>query len=71
MYREIAPSTTPALTVRLYLQISCLAFAFVLVMSQGGKCNIFYQLLELLIAGNKICLTVDLHQTDKRDKSYC
>lgn len=45
----------------LYLYISCLALAFLPVVSQGGKCHILYQLLELLIAGNKICLTVYLY----------
>ena len=55
-----------------YLHISCLSLAFFLVVSQGGKGHIFNQLLELLIAGNKICLTVNLYQTDKmNDNRYC
>lgn len=52
--------------MELYLYISCLALAFFPVVSQGGKCHILNQLLESLIAGNKICLTVNLHHTDTK-----
>lgn len=50
----------------LYLHISCLALSYILMVSQSGECNILNQLLELLIAGNKICLTVNLDQTDTK-----
>lgn len=55
----------------LYLHISCLALGFIPVVSQGGQRHILNQLLELLITGNKVCLTVHLHQTDKKTDSRC
>ena len=47
-----------------YLHISCLAWSYIPMVIQSGECNILNQLLELLIAGNKICLTVNLDQPD-------
>lgn len=67
--REVATSTTPAVSVWFYLNVSWLALGFIPVVSQGGKRHILNQLLELLISGNKVCLTVNLHQTNQeKDK---
>lgn len=45
-----------------YLYISRLTLSFISEVGQGGKCHILNQLLELLIACHKVCLTVHLHQ---------
>lgn len=58
---KVNRETTPALGMWLYLHVSCLAFGLILVVSQGGQRHILHQLLELLIAGNKVRLTVHLH----------
>lgn len=45
-----------------HLEVSGPTLAFILVVSQGGEGDIFHQLLKLLIAGDKVCLAVDLRR---------
>lgn len=56
----------PGLSMHLYLYISRLTLSFISVVGQGGKCHILNQLLELLIACHKVCLTVYLHKKTKK-----
>lgn len=64
-------SITPDVSLWFYLHISFLALGSILVVSQSSKRHILDQLLELLITSNKVCLTVNLHQEDKRrDNGY-
>lgn len=51
-----------------YLHISALALCFIPVVSHGCKRHLLNQLLELLIAGNEVCLTVNLHQAHKKKR---
>lgn len=52
-----------------YLDIAGLALGFIPVVSQGGKCHSFNQLLELVITGYKVGLTVNLHEN--RRNTFC
>lgn len=50
----------------LYLHVSRLRPIFLLVVIQSGERHVFHQLLELLVSGHEVCLTVDLHPRHKQ-----
>lgn len=52
----------------IYLYVSILTLSFIPMVIQSSKCHILHQLLELLIVGNEVCLTVYLHHAVNKGK---